>query len=181
MSPARGATPTAAAAPDRRPGRDGERPTAYRASPTGCGADIAEHRYPPGQPLPTESQLSQVHGVSRQTVRRAFQDLVADGLVYRVPGRHSPTTTTAGTCDRPARSRISGSALDTELEMLSSPAVGIDIEAASRLRLETDEIVRPVPPLPRRAAVPPRPCSCPSGWAGASSTTRNCRSDSDGR
>ena len=27
------------------------------------------------------SQLSEVHGVSRQTVRRVFQDLVTDGLV----------------------------------------------------------------------------------------------------
>jgi GntR family transcriptional regulator len=37
--------------------------------------------------LPTEAELCRAHGVSRQTVRRAYQELVADGLVDRVPGR----------------------------------------------------------------------------------------------
>ena len=143
-------TPAGRIAP-RRPGqhrtsgtgRDGERPTAYRAVADRLRADIAEHRYPPGQPLPTESQLSEVHGVSRQTVRRAFQDLVTDGLVYRVPGRG-----TFAYDDDGRHLRSSGSiedllalSLDTELEMLSPPAIAIDIEAASRLRLDTDEIV----------------------------------------
>ena len=123
---------------------EGERPTAYRALAAQLRADIAEHRYPPGQPLPTESQLSALHGVSRQTVRRAFQDLVADGLVYRVPGRG-----TYAYDDDVRHLRSSGSiedllalALDTELEMLSPAAIAIDIEAASRLRLDTDEIVK---------------------------------------
>src|SRR5690606_2518795 len=40
-----------------------------------------------GRRLPTEAELAERHRVSRQTVRRAFQDLVAEGLVYRVPGR----------------------------------------------------------------------------------------------
>ena len=42
--------------------------------------------YADGRRLPTEAELAERHGVSRQTVRRAFQDLVADGMVYRVPG-----------------------------------------------------------------------------------------------
>jgi GntR family transcriptional regulator len=37
--------------------------------------------------LPTEAELSRRHGLSRQTVRRAYQDLVADGVVRRIPGR----------------------------------------------------------------------------------------------
>lgn len=40
-----------------------------------------------GNPLPTEEQLATTHAVSRSTVRRAMQDLVAEGLIYRVAGR----------------------------------------------------------------------------------------------
>lgn len=44
--------------------------------------DFGEH-----DRLPTEAELERTYGVSRQTIRRAFQDLVAEGLVHRVPGR----------------------------------------------------------------------------------------------
>jgi len=37
--------------------------------------------------LPTEAELAVRHGVSRHTVRRAYQDLVIDGLVERMAGR----------------------------------------------------------------------------------------------
>lgn len=44
-------------------------------------------RYSENRALPTEAELSRCYEVSRHTVRRAFQDLVGEGLVYRVPGR----------------------------------------------------------------------------------------------
>src|ERR1700694_6079112 len=37
--------------------------------------------------LPTESELMRLHGVSRQTVRRAYLDLVAEGMVERIQGK----------------------------------------------------------------------------------------------
>src|SRR5262249_25523839 len=60
---------------------------AYRVLSGRLRREIASGRYRGGVRLPTESELSQEHNLSRQTVRRAFQDLVAEGIVYRVPGR----------------------------------------------------------------------------------------------
>ncbi len=42
-----------------------------------------------GTPLPTEEELCQQYGVSRQTVRNAVLELVDDGVVTRRPGQGS--------------------------------------------------------------------------------------------
>lgn len=39
--------------------------------------------------LPTEAELTRLFRVSRQTVRRAYAELVSEGLVHRAPGRGS--------------------------------------------------------------------------------------------
>jgi DNA-binding GntR family transcriptional regulator len=67
--------------------RDGRELPAYRRLSAALRAAVEEGQFEEGECLPTEAELSLEHGVSRHTVRQAFQDLVADGLVYRVPGR----------------------------------------------------------------------------------------------
>ena len=60
---------------------------AYQTLRDQLRGEIAACHYRDGARLPTESELVVRHGLSRQTVRRAFQDLVAVGVVYRTPGR----------------------------------------------------------------------------------------------
>lgn len=47
---------------------------------------LREGVHAPGERLPTERALARAHGVSTTTVRRALDDLVAEGLVVRRPG-----------------------------------------------------------------------------------------------
>lgn len=52
-------------------------------------AAILSGELAPGGRLPSESELSRVHGVSRITVRQALADLQASGLVRTINGRGS--------------------------------------------------------------------------------------------
>lgn len=119
------------------------RVAAYRLLADQLRRDVLAQRYNDGRPLPTEAELSSRHGLSRQTVRRAFQDLVAEGIVHRVPGRGTFARPDAGKYRRPTGSidDLLALATDTELEILEPPRRRVDLEAAGRLRLETDEVV----------------------------------------
>lgn len=106
--------------------------------------DIAAGMYRDGVRLPTESELVAQHGLSRQTVRRAFQDLVSEGAVYRVPGRG----TYARDGGRYLRQLGSIEDLmslsdDTTMQVVSGLRRRVDVDAASRLRLD-DEVVHTV-------------------------------------
>src|SRR5574341_189030 len=48
---------------------------------------IESGRWSPGQAIPSERELSRIHGLSRMTVRRALDRLVAAGSLYRVDGK----------------------------------------------------------------------------------------------
>lgn len=98
--------------------------------------------YRDGARLPTESELVARHGVSRQTVRRAFQDLVAEGVVYRVPGRGTYASDSRARYLRQLGSIEDLMTLseDTTMEVLRGLSRRVDVEAASRLRLDNDVV-----------------------------------------
>ncbi|NDZ96212.1 GntR family transcriptional regulator [Streptomyces sp. SID6673] len=125
--------------------RDTSEP-AYRALAGTLRARIAEGRYRGGVRLPTESELSDEFGLSRQTVRRAFQDLVAEGAVYRVPGRGTFATEGNGRYLRQLGSieDLMNLSADTTMEVVSAPRRQVDLDAAGRLRLDTDLVYRMV-------------------------------------
>jgi DNA-binding GntR family transcriptional regulator len=104
--------------------------------------EIAAGLYRNGARLPTESELVARLGLSRQTVRRAFQDLVAEGLVYRVPGRGTYASESGRRYLRQLGSIEDLMSLsdDTTMEVLSGLRRRVDVDAASRLRLVEDVV-----------------------------------------
>ncbi|MFF3243245.1 GntR family transcriptional regulator [Streptomyces sp. NPDC002870] len=60
---------------------------AWRLIADALRSDVADEVYPPGSPLPGESQLAERYDVSRPTVRRAINVLVGEGLLHVAHGR----------------------------------------------------------------------------------------------
>jgi GntR family transcriptional regulator len=50
-------------------------------------ADIRSKRLAPGDKLPGESEMAELYGVSRDTIRRATQELAGEGLLVVLHGR----------------------------------------------------------------------------------------------
>jgi DNA-binding GntR family transcriptional regulator len=103
---------------------------------------ILQGDYADGRRLPTEAELAERHRVSRQTVRRAFQDLVAEGMVYRVPGRGTFVSRRDGAYLRQFGSidDLMGLSQDTRMEVTAPLRRLVDVTAASRLRLPDDVV-----------------------------------------
>jgi DNA-binding GntR family transcriptional regulator len=122
--------------------RSGRRESTYRSLARELRSQILQGMYPDDRRLPTEAELAASHQVSRQTVRRAFQDLVAEGMVYRVPGRGTFATSRDGTYIRQFGSvdDLMGLSVDTQLEVISPLRRQVDVNAAGRLRLDSDAV-----------------------------------------
>lgn len=48
---------------------------------------IDDGTWKPGEPIPSERELSKIYGLCRMTVRKAIDRLVAAGLIYKVDGK----------------------------------------------------------------------------------------------
>jgi GntR family transcriptional regulator len=121
---------------------DQVRTVAYRTLAAQIRDAVARGEYADGRQLPTEEQLSATYSVSRQTVRRAMQDLVSEGIIYRVAGRGTYPVAEEDRYIRQFGSveELMALSLDTECEVVSPLQRQVDIESASRLRLPSDEI-----------------------------------------
>lgn len=111
----------------------------YRRLARSLREEILEDRVAAGDRLPTESTLTQRLGLSRQTVRRAFLDLVSEGLVYRVPGRGTFVTAKSSRYRRQFSSvdDLMNLTLDTELEVVHPLSGMYDENAAGWLDLSS--------------------------------------------
>jgi GntR family transcriptional regulator len=121
---------------------DRVRPVAYRTLAARIREAIRSGEYPDDRQLPTEEQLAESHSVSRQTVRRAMQDLVSEGIIYRVAGRG---TYPVAEEDRHIRHFSSVDELvvlsaGTECEIVAPLQRRADVGSAGRLRLVSDDV-----------------------------------------
>ena len=121
--------------------RSGKGEVAYRALAEELREGILRRVFPEGR-LPTEAELARSHRLSRQTVRRAFQELVSSGMVYRVPGRGTFVADQAGQYIRQFGSveDLMGLSQDTELDVVRPLRRQVDVAAAGRLRLDSDMV-----------------------------------------
>jgi GntR family transcriptional regulator len=94
------------------------------------------------QQLPTEKELSGRYQVSRQTVRRAYLELVADGVVERIPGKGT-FPAPKGHYRRSFSSIVELLALsiDTELRIVEPLSATSNASAASCLGLQFDSVL----------------------------------------
>lgn len=131
------------------------RTSAYRTLAASLRDAIRNGEYAGGRRLPTEQQLSAHHSVSRQTVRRAMQDLVSEGIIYRVAGRGTYPVADADRYLRQFGSvqDLMALSLDTECEVITPLRHVVDVASASRLRLPSDEVYT-VRLVRRHGAVP---------------------------
>jgi DNA-binding GntR family transcriptional regulator len=113
---------------------------AYKVLARELRTAILRHRYADSSRLPTEAELAQEYRVSRQIVRRAFHDLVAEGMVNRVPGRGTFAAAREGQYLRQFGSveDLMAQSQDTTLEILAPLRRQVNIEVAGRLRLTSD-------------------------------------------
>lgn len=124
------------------PARTGHNRAAYLVLADELRDAIRRGEYAGQRQLPTETALASEHALSRQTVRRAYLELVSEGLVDRVPGRGTFVAEQGPKYLRQFGSvdDLMGLAIDTTIEIVRPLSRGVNIEAAARLGLDTDVV-----------------------------------------
>lgn len=123
--------------------KQGRGTSAYKRLYSELRGALESGQFRDGHRLPTEAELCRQYGVSRHTVRQAFQDLVAEGLVYRIPGRGTFATLLS---EHGKYLRSIGAVedlmvwADTDVELLRPISTEENKEAARLLGLPTPEV-----------------------------------------
>ncbi|PRX30475.1 GntR family transcriptional regulator [Orenia metallireducens] len=101
----------------------------------------------PGDPIPTERELSEMHSISRMTVRKAIMDLVNEGLVYREQGRGTFVTDTESKL-KYQLSKLKGftkvmeeKGLETETKILHFELKEATKKVKNHLKMEKNQVI----------------------------------------
>lgn len=122
--------------------RTSSRVPAYRRLAAQLSEQIQTGQLSAGKRLPTEAELSLAHQLSRQTVRRAYQELVADGIVERIPGRGSfPARRGHYRRSFSSIEELLALSIDTELEVIEPLSLITNPSVATALGLQFDEVL----------------------------------------
>ncbi len=119
-----------------------DRTPAYRRLADELRNKISTGQVRDGQRLPTERELIQQHRLSRQTVRRAYLELVAEGIVERIPGKGT-FPAHRGHYKRSFSSieELLALSVDTELEVIRPLSAEVDPDVALILGLQLDDVL----------------------------------------
>lgn len=145
-------------------------------------AGILDGRLKPHDKLPSESELSAAHGVSRITVRQALGDLQKEGLIVRLQGKGAfvshPRTSQSLNRLQGLGEALSGQGRSVHSQRLSMKNVRAPAEVAAQLRLEPGT---PVYQLLTLRYVEREPTSVNSSWFVPGLGERIARLDLSGR
>lgn len=127
----------------KRPAR-----ASYRKLADDLRGRIEAGEYADGAKMPTEIELRESYGVSRHTVREALNQLVADGLIYRVQGRGTFASGRQSTSGKYLRSIGSLDEIivwpETRVEVVEPFGVEVESSIAARLELPYVEVSKAI-------------------------------------
>jgi GntR family transcriptional regulator len=145
-------------------------------------ASILDGRLQPGAKLPSESELSAAHGVSRITVRQALGDLQKEGLIVRLQGKGAfvshPRSSQSLNRLQGLGEALSGQGRSVHSQRLSMERVASPPALAAQLRLDPGA---PVWQLMTLRYVEREPLSVNCSWFALPLGDRIARLDLSGR
>lgn len=121
---------------------------------------ILEPAFEPDKPMPNEMELAAAYGVSRITIRRALDELAAEGLIRRRQGKGTfacpPTTATQvdGSLGSGLIENLIAMGLETQVEVLDFRLTVPPASIAQALKLETGDKAQKVIRVRSHGGVP---------------------------